>query len=258
MQEGSENRKEIKEMKRNFSVTAGNRIFWGVLFLLGAAAFLMNRLGIFGELQGISFWSILFTVGLAAILINSLVKGSWGGILFSLAFMVIVNDKFLGLEEITPWPVLGAALLGTIGLNLLFPGFRKDKSCKLITGGKHVGGDTISGDKVSYENAFGSAVKYVTGEIARVEVDNSFGAMEVYFSDAVLKDHTASVNIDSAFGKVTLYIPRGWKVVHNETTAFAGGIENSAEEGVGNSLPQENVLYVSGDIAFGALTIQYI
>ena len=41
--------------------------------------------------------------------------------LFSLAFLIIVNDELLGLEAITPWPVLGAALLGSLGLNLLFP-----------------------------------------------------------------------------------------------------------------------------------------
>lgn len=245
-------------MKGNFSVKAGNRIFWGILFLLGAAAFLVSRLGLLDGVEGISFWSILFTIGLAAILINSLVKGSWGGILFSLAFMVIVNDKFLGLEEITPWPVLGAALLGTIGLHLLFPRFRRRKSYKILAGGEHVKGDVITGDRVSYENAFGSAVKYVTGEIAQVNLDNSFGAMEVYFSDAILKDHTTHVTIDCAFGKVTLYVPRGWKVVNNTTAAFAGGIENNAERNEGDSLSAENILYLSGEVAFGALSIQYI
>lgn len=251
-------------MKGNFYITGGGRggkIFWGILFLLGAAAFLVNRLGLFGELEGISFWSILFTIGLASILINSLVKRSWGGILFSLAFMVIVNDKFLGLEKITPWPVLGAALLGTIGLNLLFPGFRRGRSCrfnKIVSGGEHVTGDTISGDQVFYENAFGSAVKYVTGEIARVDVDNAFGSMEIYFSDAVLKDHAAYVNIDSAFGKVVLYVPRGWRVVKNATSAFAGEIANNVEDGVEDPLSGKNVLYISGEVAFGALSIQYI
>lgn len=99
----------------NFTFNRGGKVFWGILFLLGAAAFLVSRLGLF---EGISFWSILFSIGLAAVLINSLFKGSWGGILFSLAFLVIVNDELLGLEAITPVPVLGAAALGTIGLNL--------------------------------------------------------------------------------------------------------------------------------------------
>lgn len=240
-------------MKGEFYIqrNRGGNVFWGILLLLGAAAFLVKKLGIF---EGIGFWPILFTVGLTGFFINGLVKRSFGQMLFSIAFIVIVNDEFLKLEAITPWPVLGAAFLGTIGLNLLFPGFRRGKShkfCKIVSGGEHVTGDTISGAKVFYENAFGSAVKYVTGEIARVDVDNAFGSMEIYFSDAVLKDHAVYVNVDSAFGKVVLYVPRGWKVVNNTTQAFGGAGYSDFE----NDSQGEDTLYLSGEIAFGPLLI---
>ena len=171
--------------------------------------------------------------------------------LFSLAFLVIVNDEFLKLEAITPWPVLGAALLGTIGLNLLFPKFGRTKSGKLIAGGEHRVGDTASGDGVFYENAFGSAVKYVVGEISQIYVDNAFGSMEVYFTDVVLKEQSVRVNVDSAFGKVTLYVPRDWKVVNNVTLVFGSGNYSDYE----NHSQGENTLYISGNIAFGSLLI---
>lgn len=237
-------------MSGKFEVKAnrGGNVFWGILFLLGAAAFLVSKLGI---LEGIGFWSILFTIGLTAIFINGLVKRNFGQMLFSLAFLVIVNDEFLKLEAITPWPVLGAALLGTIGLNLLFPKFGRKKSFKLIAGGEHRVGDTVSGDSVFYENAFGSAVKYVVGEISRVELDNAFGSMEVYFTDAVLKEHAVRVHVDSAFGKVTLYVPRGWKVINNATRAFGDAGYSDYE----NDFQGENTLYISGEIAFGTLQI---
>lgn len=57
-----------------------------------------------------------------------------------LAFLIIVNDKVLGMEAITPWPVLGAAVLGSIGLKFLFPGFgrkhghRKKRERTMIRG----------------------------------------------------------------------------------------------------------------------------
>ena len=72
-------------MQGNYSFTfnKGGKVFWGILFLLGAAAFLVSRLGFF---EGISFWSILFSIGLAAVLINSLFKGSWGGFYFPWPF----------------------------------------------------------------------------------------------------------------------------------------------------------------------------
>ena len=93
-------------------------VFWGILFLLGACAVIAGQLGF---LEGIGFWSILFSLVLAAVLIRGIIRRSWGMILFSIAFLCIVNDRLLGIEKLTPWPVLGAALLGTIGLNLLFP-----------------------------------------------------------------------------------------------------------------------------------------
>ena len=50
--------------------------------------------------------------------------------LFSLAFAAILFDEALGIEAITPWPVLGAALLGTIGLNMIFNKNKRDKNQK--------------------------------------------------------------------------------------------------------------------------------
>ena len=234
--------------KFEFKVNKGGNVFWGIVFLLGAAAFLVSKLGI---LEGIGFWSVLFTIGLIGIFINGLVKRSFGQMLFSLAFLVIVNDDFLELEAITPWPVLGAALLGTIGLNLLFPKFGRKKSFKLIAGGEHRVGDTVSGDGVFYENVFGSTVKYVVGEISRVNVDNAFGSIEVYFTDAILKEHAAKVSVDSAFGKITLYVPRGWNIVNNVTQSFgSAGCSDYKYDSQG-----ENTLYISGGVAFGALVI---
>lgn len=245
-------------MKDNFefSVNKSRKMFWGVLFLLGAAAFIVSRLGFF---EGVGSWSILFSIGLLAILVNGLAKRSFGSILFALAFLVIVNDELLNLEAITPWPVLGAALLGTLGLNLLFPGFRKKKGCKLIAGGEHtVGGAPVSGDKLYYQNTFGSAVKYVVGEISQVVLDNAFGSMEVYFSDAVLRERRADVKVETAFGKVTLYVPRGWNVIDkNIERAFSS--VNSNHAGVrGENAQEANTLYVSGEVSFGVLEIQDI
>lgn len=77
-------------------------------------------------LEGIGFWTILFNICLLTILIKGIFQRQIGTILFSAAFLIIINDKLLHLESITPWPVLGAALLGTIGLKSLFPGWRHD------------------------------------------------------------------------------------------------------------------------------------
>ena len=96
-------------------------VFWGIALLAAAAALLLSKLGILG---GISFWPMVLNIALLAILIKEgIEKRSFEGLLLPLAFLIIVNDKALGMEAITPWPVLGAAVLGSIGLKFLFPGF---------------------------------------------------------------------------------------------------------------------------------------
>lgn len=249
---------ELQEVgKDNMAVVEKGRfrktkkVFWGVLLLLGAVALLVNKMGF---LEGFGFWSILFSVVLVGIFVNGLVKRSFGQILFSLAFLVIVNDELLHLEQITPWPVLGAALLGTIGLNILFPRF--GKGAHISVNGKtrrKVDSENRDGSRVFYENCFGESVKYLTGEISDVNIESSFGAMQVYFSDAVLREHRANVHVEVSFGSVVLYVPSDWKVLLNMDTAFGSTNEK------GQCNPNgENVLYVSGEVSFGELQIRYI
>lgn len=54
-------------------------VFWGLLFILGALAVLVSKLGVF---EGVGFWSVLFSIGLIGILINGIIHRSWGTILF--------------------------------------------------------------------------------------------------------------------------------------------------------------------------------
>lgn len=231
--------------KLHIKVESGGKAAWGILFLLGAAAFLASKMGLF---EGIGFWPIVFTIFLTATLIKGLLRLSWGSILFSLACLVIVHDEFLELEAITPWPVLGAALLGTIGLNLIFPRSYRARICRSASDRTRRNGMSFS-----CENAFGSSVKYITGEIEMVNLENAFGTLEVYFTDAVLKGHEARVYVDSAFGKTCLYIPGGWKVVNEVEAEFAGSYCGSAGGEAG-----EDTLYLAGNVAFGQLSVQYI
>ena len=92
-------------------------IIIGLLMIIGAVFIMVDRIGFFWD---IGLFKIIVTVVLLGILIDNVVERSFGGILFSLAFLGILYDEPLGIEHLTPWPVLGAALLGTIGLNMIF------------------------------------------------------------------------------------------------------------------------------------------
>ena len=91
-------------------------VFWGLLLILAAAFIILGQLDVFGDISGVT---LFFGICLGIWFVSSIFKLSWGGMLFSLAFEVILFDEALGLEELTPWPVLFAALLATIGMNTL-------------------------------------------------------------------------------------------------------------------------------------------
>ena len=230
----------------------GKEIFWGVLFLLGAVALIVGKLGYLGE---INFWSVLISIGLIGFLTEGIFKRDFGMILFAIAFLAIVNDKALGIEAITPWPVIGAATLGTIGLNMLFP--KKKEWNHHVHQNRQMENEEIiteNGESVSYTVSFGEAVKYVPAqEIKEVDASCSFGNLEIYFSDAILKDHHAYLNAKCSFGCIVLYIPSEWTVQCDVNPAFGGVNESGHCRADG-----ENILEITGSACFSALEIKYI
>lgn len=255
----------------------GKNIFWGLFFIVAAVFVIVGNMGYFGE---IGFWTLLFSFFLVAWFLDSVVKVEFGGMLFSLAFAAILYDEVLGIEQLTPWPVLMAALFGTIGLNMIFKDKKKSQNVKtqVIWDEKNVTwnnekkqwetvdkdgnveihqvGEDFNSDDETFrcEVAFGSAVKYISSRNLRtVDLDNAFGSLVVYFDNAALCEGKAVVELDNSFGKTTLYIPKEWDVKLNMTKAFGNASE------VGHSVGGSgNTLYIKGETSFGAVEIVYI
>ena len=233
----------------------GKNIFWGLLFILGAVFILINRLGYF---EGISIVTVIFTIIIAGALIDGIFHRSFGGILFSLAFLCILYDDLLGIENLTPWPVLAAALCGTIGLNMIFKEKKRNWKCE-----KHFEWDNEtykdiideeSDEWVRCEVSFSSATKYINStNFKKADLESSFGSLMVYFDNAILDGGRAAVSVDVSFGDMKLYIPKSWKVVMNLDSSFGGCKEHGT-----CSMGDENVLMINGDVSFGALEIYYI
>lgn len=224
-------------------------VFWGIMLLLLAAALLASRLG---YLEGIGLWPILLSAVFVAFLIHGISRGKFGTVLFSIAFLIIVNDELLHLEAITPWPVLGAALLSSIALKMLFPGFGSRRWKAMKNGRSMVNIDGQSGDCRRYENIFGSSVKYISGEIRQVNIENVFGSLALYFMDVVPSEGIINVRVESVFGSVILYVPATWDVkVNIQRVAGASGDRGRCNpDGM-------NVMYVSGDAVFGEVKVLY-
>lgn len=94
------------------------RWFWGILFLIGAALLVASKMGLITYELG--FWTIV-AIGFAVVIfVKSLVYGSFPGMIFPVAVVAIIFAKPLGIEALSPWTILGAATLLSIGLSLIF------------------------------------------------------------------------------------------------------------------------------------------
>ena len=234
-------------------------IMWGLFFLLAAGFVIVGSMGYFGN---ISVWTIVFSCFLAIWFVNGLVRLSWGNMLFPLAFGAILYDEVLGIEKLTPWPVLVAALLGTIGLSMIFKSkenrFPKKRVKEMVDEWKADGTvvEEMDTDDTTFncEVAFGSAVKYVNCQQLRKGcVENSFGNLVLYFDNALLHNGFAEVKVETSFGKTILYIPKEWCVEVKITKAFG----SSSEKGK-CQVESENRLIINGEVAFGNMEIVYI
>lgn len=155
------------------------KILWGLLFLLGAVYLIASKIW---SLPGISVFNVILGVFCVWVLIEGIRHVNFWEILFPIAFICILFSPQLGLSAFTPWPVLGAALLGSIGLSMIF----KPKKHHEWT------------DASTHGNSFGSNSEQCDGENLRF--DNSFGEVSLYVPRAWKVD----VNVDKAFGGINM------------------------------------------------------
>ncbi len=232
------------------------RIFWGIFLIFGAIFILAAKMGF---MQEVGVWSLIWTVLFAAILLKSIIKVNFFGIFMSIAFFAIIYAKPLQIEMITPWPVLGAAVLLSIGCSMIFPKMHFRKFCKkhniqFVNGGKEQVINEEDEGNCHCSVSFGSSIKYINSEAfesAGFEV--SFGSLQVYFDNAIMKGSEAYIHVDNSFGSTELYIPRTWTVVSGVESVF-GGVEKKGRE-------EPNGLHkviLQGDNSFGSISIIYV
>lgn len=224
--------------------------FWGLFFIAGAILLLVERLGGLGD---ISTWSMLLSVLFAATLIQSLFSKSVSGVLFSLAFLSIVYAKPLGITAITPWTVLGAALLASIGASFLYHP-KKNYYHQPCTDGHFEDIETVQGEHIDLSTTFASSIKYVNSDDFRqVNIHCSFGAMKVYFEQAQIQGETAAIYVDASFCGIELFIPKAWQVVDKISTSFGGVEEKNKNDSDGRPL-----VTLLGKVSFSEVTIFYV
>ena len=230
------------------------RIFWGILFILAGIFMIIGKLGYFPNMN---VFSLLLTAFLVVVIVKSLPSMNFSGILFPIAFICIIYDKQLRITSITPWTILMAALLGSIGLSMIF-----HKQIKWINHNHNHNDEDYKFEKIDIEdesnvrfkNSFGASIKYInTDKFEQANFDCSFGAMKVYFDNAVMSNENAIVRINASFSGIELYIPKTWNVNDN-TNVFLGSVSEKNR----NNQTTTNNLTLVGDVSFSGIEIIYI
>ena len=179
-----------------------------------------------------------------------------------LGFLGDINPLTLFFTALTPWTVLLAALLGSIGLSLIFKRgwiiehmpFSHKHSSKYNNYFSNESGASDE-NRVKFETCFGSSVRYINcPEFEYANLSVGFGEMEVFFDNAIIHNGNACVEVSVGFGEMRLYIPKTWNVI-NDAEAKFGDIK---EEGIKQPSESAPNLHLIGSIGFGDLTITYI
>ena len=156
-------------------------VFWGLVFVLAAVVLILDGIGIeFGF--GLSPWRIVLGVLLLAWLVYEIVRLKFTEIFFPLAFIFIVFQgplaNALKMESdtiVSPWIVLLAALLLTIGVKMIF-------KPKLVI--------NINGENIEFNNEkdvkgkIRNETLYVDStDLSNVVIKEHLGTVEVYISN---------------------------------------------------------------------------
>ena len=230
-------------------------VIWGIFFVIAGIVIIANQLGGFID---VSLLSLALTFLLMPMIILSLISLNFIGIFFPMAILGIIWAEQLNITAITPWPILAAATLLTLGFSIIFkrPGIFLIGNLKDVpnTGFDDSIIDEDDNSIINVNVRFGSSIKYVNSkDFKRGNLNCSFGALTVYFDNATLNEKGAIVNIDASFSGVELYIPKNWEVIHG-TNATLGGIEEKNR----NTPDGKNKLTITGNVSFAGIEITYI
>lgn len=232
----------------------GGKIFWGLLFILAAAYMIVSK---FWMLPEISIFTIILAVFCVSVIIKGVKHVNFWEILFPIAFLCILFDEPLGITDLTPWTVLGAALLGSIGLSMIIKPKKELHFEFEYDSDKHSSGvssEQGTGENIHFENNFGESIKYVNSDnFMRGHFENNFGSMSVYLDNAIIQTGSATVAVECNFGELQLFIPKEWRVLNNLEHSFGSIDEKGRCEATSNS-----TLVLNGDANFGCIVIHYI
>lgn len=207
--------------------------FWGLFFILAAAFIIFNQIGLDGELSFLKLAGGILFLGIA---IEGCLHRSFTKVIFSLAFLGIIFSSELGIQSLTPWPILLVALLLSIGVSIIFPkyGCNWHGFCG-CSGDIDDNVEILEDDSeiIKCYSKFGGATKYITSDnFKQADILCHFGAMKAVFNNANIEAGvTPVIRLDCSFSGVELHVPYNWRIENQVSSSFGAVEEKNHESG---------------------------
>ena len=236
------------------------KLYWGGIFILAALLLIANQLGWIAS-TNLSFASIIIAVLIIPIIIASIPKGNFFGVFIPLAVLYVMFAGLLSLPIIPLWPLVIATALASIGFTILFhrdyPHWHKWEKFHNHKNSENFGNviNEPDSNNVNCFVKFGSSIKYVNSTaLQTANLGCSFGALKVYFDNAIIEGDEATINIDVSFAGVEMYIPKTWKIEENVNVNFSG-IEEKNSKSVKETT---KTVHLTGYSKFSGIEIVYV
>ena len=193
----------------------------------------------------LGFWQVVGTLFFGAGLIEGLSKKKIGTSVFSIAFLLIIYQDQLNLRSVGSWTILGAALLITIGLNMIFKQHFQFWYENVSSGKNYI----INGDNGKEEESK-EYEEFTENEVgSTIKVSSFLNTTSRYVQSQNLR----RIDVKVSLGDVNIYVPRSWDV-NNSVDAFLADVKfvgMPSGEGTQN-------LKVEGSVRLGDVKIHYV
>lgn len=235
-----------------------HNILPGLTLIVIAVAMMGSAMGL---IPNVPWFKLLVSVVFAAGAIKSLLKLDFFGTFFSASIIAWIFEKELGIEQLAPFPLVVAAILLGIGLNMIFK-----RKHKVVSIGYHDVGGTYKegsieevrkeewqdGRTVVLENLFNSTSKYVNStSFSSAKLENTFGSANVYFDNATVYNGEATIDLENNFGRMNIYLPGKWRAQIRQESAFG----HVSIHGEPNRDMEAPLVIINAESNFGELNI---
>ena len=228
-----------------------SKVFWGIIFIAIAIFWILSGLGL---IKGVQTSHIIFSGIWGAMAIVGIFSLDPWETFFGLAFLSIVWDRELGIENLTPWPVIGIAFLLSIGFTMIFSGKRSKWKKQLKKEEKKCNQEHVEGEHIYKVNKLSGTEEYIDSKnLKSIEVVNKAGGMEIYLDKAQAAGEVVFMKIECIAGGVEVYIPNNWKVESN-VKCIAGSVELPSDNPRGEAI-NDVTLKISGQVKAGGVEV---